>query len=99
MQAIAELTREVVSGSSAALVRVQDLPAAATVDETAQLLRTSRSTVYGLFETGELKSFSLGRKRLVSGASIAQLMRDREQESYTPTCEVAGSKSAPGRGA
>ena len=77
---------------TAEIVRVQEIPAAATIDEAAHLLRTSRNTVYQLLEAGALRSFSLGRKRLVSGNSIAQLMRDCEQETYAPMCDVGGNK-------
>jgi excisionase family DNA binding protein len=89
MVAIAE--REACQAEAAPIVRVQEVPAAATVDETAHVLRTSRNTVYSLLDSGELRSFTLGRKRLVVGDSIAALIRKREQPTYMPTCRVASA--------
>ena len=77
------------------LFQVQQIPVAATVDEAAHLLRTSRSRVYELLEANELRSFLLGRKRLVCGESIAALMREREQHAYAATCEVMTMKCQP----
>jgi excisionase family DNA binding protein len=70
------------------LIRVQEIPVAASVDEAAHLLRICRTNVYPLIAAGELKSFILGRRRLITGESIARLMRSRQQAEYTPTCDA-----------
>ena len=44
---------------------VTDPPRCLRVEEAAQLLRVGRSTVYDLIRSGRLRSFKLGRRRLV----------------------------------
>jgi excisionase family DNA binding protein len=62
--------------------RVQEIPISNTVKQAAALLQVGITTVYGLLQTGELKGFSLGRKRLITGESIAELLRVRVQAGY-----------------
>ena len=42
-----------------------------TVEETMHRLRISRMTVYRLINSGELRSLTIGRRRLVSEQAIA----------------------------
>ena len=88
------MAQEPQAASAQGAVHVEAIPAAATVVEAAHLLRSSRSRIYELMEQGELRSFSLGRKRLISGESIAALIRAREHQVYTPTCTVAAATCA-----
>src|SRR5215467_7633618 len=47
---------------------------AATVDETRTILHCSKQMVYDIIERGELKSFTIGRSRRVTLASIDALV-------------------------
>ena len=49
-----------------------------TIDESHTALGVSRAYLYRLIADGELKSFSLGRRRLVSRQSILNLIARRE---------------------
>jgi excisionase family DNA binding protein len=71
------------------LVRVTEIPATATVEEAAQILRCSRAKTYSLLAAGELDSYTIDRRRIITGASIAALIRRRMQSAYAPTCAVA----------
>lgn len=48
-----------------------------TVDEAAEHLRVSRSTVYSLMASGELQSTRLGGRRLVPRVSLDQIGREK----------------------
>lgn len=51
---------------------------AVSVAEAAHALSTSRQHLYKLFKTGGLKSFKLGRRRLVRLAEIERYITERE---------------------
>lgn len=69
-------------------LRVQEIPPANTVEEAAVWLRfKSPTTVYSLLEDGKLKSIVIGGKRLVTGASIIELLHASEQQTYARTRE------------
>ena len=61
------------NGSLEALPRV-----AYSVPEAAAVLGISRPTLYRLINRGELTTFTLGRRRLVSHQAIADLVAERE---------------------
>jgi excisionase family DNA binding protein len=46
-----------------------------SVPEVAQLLRCGRTTVFELLRDGQLAGVRIGRKRLVSGRSLRDLVR------------------------
>ena len=46
-------------------MRIEDLPIMLTIEETANLLRVSRNTVYKLCKTGEISSVKKGRRILI----------------------------------
>lgn len=48
-----------------------------TVDEAAEHLRVSRSTVYSLMSRGELQSTRIGGRRLVPRACLDQVGREK----------------------
>ena len=51
------------------------IPDALTVPEAMSKLRCSRSFLYKLIREGELRSYSIGRKRLIDANSLARLFR------------------------
>lgn len=61
------------SGSPEALPRL-----AYSVAEAAAVLRISRPTLYRLISRGDLATFTLGRRRLVSHQALADLVAERE---------------------
>ena len=54
--------------------------------EFVELSGIGRTAVYGMMQSGELKSVTLGKKRMVIVASYRELLERamREQASYTP---------------
>ena len=68
-------------------VRVQHIPLSNTVQGAASLLNIGTTAIYELLQSGELKSFTLGRRRLITGESIADLIRRNQQTDYAPTCD------------
>jgi hypothetical protein len=55
----------------------------------------SSATIYELINSGELKTFTLGRRRLVSAGAIQDLIR-RKEAAHQPTNSDAGmGKSVP----
>ena len=46
-------------------MRIEELPIMLTIEETANLLRVSRNTVYKLCKTGEISSVKKGRRILI----------------------------------
>lgn len=56
-----------------------------SIPEFAEAFKIGRSTVYELIEAGELKSFHVGRRRLVSFAAAAEWQAKQEaSEHHTP---------------
>lgn len=56
-----------------------------SIPEFAEAFKIGRSTVYELIEAGELKSFHVGRRRLISFAAAAEWQGKREaSEQRTP---------------
>jgi len=49
-----------------------------SIDETAESIGTSRQTVYDLINAGELDSFKIGRRRLISTEAIQRWIRAKE---------------------
>ncbi len=69
-------------------LRVMEIPPANTIEEAAVILRyRSPTVIYTLLEAGELRSSVVGGKRLITGESIAELLRKGEQQVYAPTRE------------
>lgn len=54
-----------------------------TIDEFAKAYKIGRSTVYELLDSGELRSFHVGRRRLISYEAAAQWQRNLEEKSVT----------------
>ena len=54
------------------------VPLAYNPEDAARLLGFSRALVYELFATGELRSFKVGRRRLVSAEALVEFIRERE---------------------
>lgn len=46
-----------------------------TVDEAAARLRVSRWTLYTLIRSNQLKSFKVGRRRLIEAAALAECIK------------------------
>jgi excisionase family DNA binding protein len=65
---------------------VAPIPVSLSVADAAELMGECNATIYTLLQAGELRSFPIGRRRRVIGASIAALIRRREQVKYAPTC-------------
>ncbi len=59
---------------------VPSVPLVASVDETAHLLGIGRTTLYQLMMSGALKSFKVGKRRLVSRASIDEYVKQKTSE-------------------
>ena len=53
-------------------------PGAFTIDEFAKTYRIGRSTVYEALASGELRSFHVGRRRLISFEAAADWQRTLE---------------------
>jgi excisionase family DNA binding protein len=49
-----------------------------TVDQAAETLGVSRSTIYNLIGSGQLPTVKLGRSRRISPESLAAYVRERE---------------------
>ena len=60
------------------------IPPVATIDETADILRTCRTEVYDLIAQGLLETYVDGRKRRVIGGSIARHIERNTQAIYDP---------------
>lgn len=48
-----------------------------TVKETADALTVSTFTIYGLMRTGQLKSFTIGKRRLIPTAAVDAFIETR----------------------
>ena len=57
------------------------MPEALTVPEVMAALRISRSTVYDLFRSHQLDSFTIGRARRVAIDSLASYIRTQTEEN------------------
>lgn len=56
-----------------------DGPRAFDVSEVIARLGVTRPTVYRFLHSGELRSFRLGSRRLVSAGALADFIRERER--------------------
>ena len=65
-----------VNGSAELL---SDGPRAFDVPEVIARLGVTRPTVYRFLQSGELRSFRLGSRRLVSAEALAEFIRERER--------------------
>jgi excisionase family DNA binding protein len=59
--------------------RLNDGPRAFDVPEVIARLGVTRPTVYRFLQSGELRSFRLGSRRLVSAEALAEFIRERER--------------------
>jgi excisionase family DNA binding protein len=57
------------------------LPQALTVKEVMAALKVSRTTVYDLFRSRQLDSFTIGRSRRVDATAVATYMTNRTEEN------------------
>ena len=57
-------------------------PEALTVPEVMAALRIGRSTVYDLFRSRQLDSFTIGRARRVAVDSLATYIRNQTEENH-----------------
>lgn len=53
-----------------------------SIPEFAAAFKISRSTTYELIESGDLKSFHVGRRRLISFAAAAEWQAKREASEH-----------------
>ena len=51
-------------------------PLGRTVEQTSQMLTLGKTRIYELIASGELKSFKVGRRRIVTNESIHKLVHD-----------------------
>lgn len=58
------------------------LKPANTIPETVEALGLSRATLYELIRTGELRTYTVGRRRYCSEEAIREFIRTREQASH-----------------
>ena len=58
---------------------LSDGPRAFDVPEVIARLGVTRPTVYRFLQSGELRSFRLGSRRLVSAEALAEFIRERER--------------------
>lgn len=71
-------------------------PLLLSVNEVAELLRIHRATVYDLLATGELRSTTLGRRRLIPRAALEEFVAsldrraEREAAEYRVVAERYG---------
>ncbi len=56
---------------------------AVSVDEASRLVKLSRPTIYSEINSGRLKSFSQGRRRLISLRALKDWIAAREREAST----------------
>ena len=56
---------------------------AVTVDEAARTVKISRPTIYTEINSGRLRSFTLGRRRLISVKALQEWIAAREREAST----------------
>jgi excisionase family DNA binding protein len=70
-----------------------------SIEEAAASLGIRRTAFYGLMRRGEVQTHKLGRRRLVSVASLAELARDGMPNGGPPRGSAAGAAagSRPGR--
>lgn len=70
---LAEALLEVVRAEAA---QPADVPKLVSIDEAAEILGIRRTAFYGLIQRGEIRTHKIGRRRLVSVASLDELARD-----------------------
>lgn len=51
-----------------------------SVDDVVRLLGTNRSAIYKAISSGQLRSFKIGRRRLISRRAIKEYIRTLEEE-------------------
>lgn len=73
MRGVAEGGRKAPKDHAAAVC-----PLAHSIPEACRILGAGRSTIYELIAAGELRSFRIKSRRLVSADALAQFVRDRE---------------------
>ncbi len=56
---------------------------AVTVDEAARITKVSRPSIYVELNSGRLRSFTLGRRRLISLRALKDWIAAREREAST----------------
>ncbi len=56
---------------------------AVTVDEAARTIKISRPSIYVELNSGRLRSFTLGRRRLISVKALQEWIAAREREAST----------------
>jgi hypothetical protein len=72
---------------------VQEIPPVVTNSEAMSILRIkSEASLYKLFASGKLRRIIIGQKPNVSGQSIAELLRESEQQTYAPTRESPNTR-------
>jgi excisionase family DNA binding protein len=52
-----------------------------SIEQTMEALNLSRNTVYLEIAAGRLRTYKVGRRRMVSRDALTQFVRDRESES------------------
>lgn len=65
-----------------------------TMEEAAEALGVSRAYAYRLLESGELRTFTLGRRRLVSVDALRALIAKREHQPTASDVDPAASERA-----
>jgi excisionase family DNA binding protein len=60
-----------------------------TVEETAQLLRVGRTTVFFLIKSRQLSSLTIGRSRRISATALAEFIAQCESNSKGNADEIA----------
>ncbi len=61
----------------------QDAKLSYTVDQAAKGIGLNRNAIYTLIAKGELKTFKVGRRRLVSAAALSDFIARKEREAST----------------
>lgn len=52
-------------------------------EQAAELMNTSRDTIYRLLKTGQLRSFKIGQGRFISADALHEFIRKAEAEGET----------------
>ena len=78
MPSRSKLPASELDGAHQQSARVESGPRAYDVPEVLQRLGVTRPTVYRFLRSGELRSFRLGTRRLVSAEALAEFIRERE---------------------
>lgn len=66
-----------------------------TVDETAQILRKGRTWTWNLVRSGEIRSFKIGARRVISQDAVDEyLQRVMDDSEAAPDGEVSATDAA-----